>query len=292
MEMLQLKYFLALAETEHVSRTAELLHISQPSLSATIRKLEEELGAPLFERTGRNIRLSPYGQAFLVYAKEAMLSLENGKTTVAQMKNKADRTISLGVLSPYVWSDLFDAFRRAHPEILVSRYSMEGGEYAAALKEGRIDLYLGGINRLSDPELTANTLYTDGMVLLVNRQNPLAALDEVDLRLCKKERFINLGRDTDLQRFVSTLFDAAGFTPNVIMEVDYTLRDEMVSLNYGISVTTARSAARTAFDNVKPVRIASPGLRRALGLVRLNSPVCKDAARVFMDFAADFYGRT
>ena len=79
MELLQLQYFLLLAKEQHVTRTAELLHISQPSLSATIKKLEAELGAPLFIRKGRNIVLSPYGEAFKQYAEEAFLLLEKCK---------------------------------------------------------------------------------------------------------------------------------------------------------------------------------------------------------------------
>ena len=65
MEMLQLKYFVTVARLEHMTKAAEELHIAQPALSKTIARLEEDLGAPLFERQGRQIRLNPYGKAFL-----------------------------------------------------------------------------------------------------------------------------------------------------------------------------------------------------------------------------------
>ncbi|MBO5727000.1 MAG: LysR family transcriptional regulator, partial [Oscillospiraceae bacterium] len=106
MELLQLHYFLQLAQLQHVSRTAERLHISQPSLSATIKKLEAELGAPLFVRKGRNIALSPYGEVFKQHVEESFLSLENGKQAVARLKQEDDCTLNLGLLSPYVWNKL------------------------------------------------------------------------------------------------------------------------------------------------------------------------------------------
>ena len=88
MELLQLQYFLQLANLQHVTKTARQLHVSQPSLSATIKKLEAELGAPLFIRKGRNIVLSPYGEAFKQYAEEAFLSLENGRQAVARLRRE------------------------------------------------------------------------------------------------------------------------------------------------------------------------------------------------------------
>ena len=291
MELLQLKYFLALAESEHVSRTAEELHISQPSLSATIKKLEDELGVPLFQRSGRNIALSDYGRAFRTYAEQAMMNLEIGKNTLVQMRNTSENTLTLGVLSPYVWSDFLEAFRDKHPEIMINSYSMEGDQYIDALISGRIDMYIGGINDRSRMDLRYETLYTDPMVLLVNTGNPLSEISEVDLRSCKDEKFINLDRNTNLQQFISTLYDAAGFTPRTVMEVDYTIRDEMVSMNYGISITTSHSAQKTKFENVKPVNITYPPFRRELGLVWKKDLIFRRTIRLFHDFAAEYYSK-
>ena len=100
MELLQLQYFLLLANQQHVTRTAEILHISQPALSVTIKKLESELGVSLFVRKGRNIALSPYGEAFKQYVEEAFFSLENGRRMLSRMKSTDAHTLNLGLLSP------------------------------------------------------------------------------------------------------------------------------------------------------------------------------------------------
>ena len=86
MELLQLTYFLELAESEHVTKTAEKLMISQPALSLTIRRLEDELGAALFDRNGRNIRLNENGRLFRTYAEDALRLLQEGKSELSQRK--------------------------------------------------------------------------------------------------------------------------------------------------------------------------------------------------------------
>ncbi|MBQ7625347.1 MAG: LysR family transcriptional regulator [Clostridia bacterium] len=289
MELLQLKYFVELAKTEHVTRTAEALHVSQPSLSSTIKKLEEELGAPLFERAGRSVRLSSYGKTFFEYAKDALLCLERGEKAIASMKSARENTLRLGVLSPYVWSDLFAAFKESSPDVRLDRLSMEGDEYIDALLHGRIDVYLGSINGPRREGFICETLYTDDMVLEVNVKHKLAKRKSVDLRKLGGESFINLGKDKDLQKFISGLYKEAGIAPDAVMEVDYTLRDEMVSQNYGVSVTTRRSAEKAPFKNVTFLPLSFPRTRRALGLVRVENGALSPAAEKFCAFAEEYY---
>lgn len=292
MELLQLQYFLALAKHQHVSRTAELLNISQPSLSATIKKLENELGAPLFLRKGRNIVLSPYGEAYKTYVEEAFFALDNGKRALHQMIGFDDKKLNLGILSPYVWTDVFHQFHELHPEVQVNRYSIEGQRYYESILSGNIDLYMGGINQiesLDTSKLEYVTLYEDDMVLLVNRSHPLAGQKEIDLRQCRNEHFINLDASTNLQQFISHLYEQAGFTPKVMMVCDYTLRDRMVSENHGISITTKLAALKTEADNVTFLTIKYPVEKRKLGLVWRKNHVLTKVMQDFCNTALDYY---
>ena len=270
MELLQLEYFLKLAEREHVTATAEDLNISQPALSSTIRKLERELGVPLFER-------------------QALIALENGRTMVNEVHGEYSNHINLGVLSPYVWADLFSAFSKKYPEIRLNRYSMEGNQYVEALLTKKIDMYIGGLNNLNNMKLAFQTLYMDTMSLMVNKKHPLANQDTVDLRNCENELFINLEHSTNLQQFIDKLFYMSNFTPKTVMECDYTLRDEMVALNYGISVTTTLSARNCALEDVSSVEITYPPMKRHLGLAWNKLVEFNRAMKCFYDFALDFY---
>lgn len=292
MDLLQLQYFLRLATNEHVSKTAEQLHISQPSLSATIKKLEAELGVPLFIRKGRNIALSPYGQAYKTYVEEAFLALDNGRQAIDRLRNADDCTLNLGLLSPYVWTEVFQDFAHLHPEVRINRYSVEGYRYVDQILAGKIDLYLGGINRvdaLDDSKVQYTTLYEDDMVLLVHKSHPLAGASGVDLRNCREEHFINLDASTNLQQFISALFTQAGYTPSVVMVCDYTLRDQMVAENHGVSITTKLAAQKTEARDVTYVPITWPAEKRRLGLVWRRGRVFSQSMQKFHDVACEFY---
>lgn len=292
MDLLQLEYFLRLAANEHVSKTAEQLHISQPSLSATIKKLESELGVPLFSRKGRNITLSPYGRAYKAYVEEAFLALENGRRAIDRLRNDDDRRLNLGLLSPYVWTEVFRDFANLYPDVRINRYSVEGYRYVDQLLTGKIDLYLGGINRvdaLDNAKVQYTTLYEDDMVLLVHNTHPLAGRTGIDLRECKGEHYINLDASTNLQQFINHLFSLSGFDPTVIMVCDYTLRDQMVSENHGVSITTKLAAQKTESRNVTYVPITWPAEKRKLGLVWRRGKVFSPSMQKFHDVACEFY---
>jgi DNA-binding transcriptional LysR family regulator len=85
MELLQLHYFQTVARLEHMTKAAEELKIAQPSLSKTISRLEEDLGAPLFNRQGRNIRLNQFGKVFLTRVDRIFRELEEGKREIRDM---------------------------------------------------------------------------------------------------------------------------------------------------------------------------------------------------------------
>ena len=164
MELLQLQYFLLLANQQHFTRTAEMLHISQPALSLTIKKLEAELGVSLFDRKGRGIVLSSYGEAFKQYAEDAILALDNGKRMIARMKKEDSNMLNLGLLSPYIWNELFMLFNDIHPQVKINRRSIEDHRFWDSILDGEIDFYLGGLNqmdRLDTSRLQYVTLYED-----------------------------------------------------------------------------------------------------------------------------------
>ena len=292
MDLLQLQYFLALANLQHVTKTAEMLHISQPALSLTIKKLETQLDVPLFIRKGRSIALSPYGEAFKVYAEEAILSLENGKQVLSRMKGESSGALNLGLLSPYIWNDLFTFFNESHPNITINRRSIEDHRFLESLLNGEIDFYLGGLNLLDQSDnarLQHVTLYEDDMVLLVRKDHPFAGRSSIDLRECRNEAFVNLSAETNLQQFNNRMFRQAGFDPKVVLTCDYTLRDRMVSEGHGVSVTTLRGALKSEAPDVVPIPLSYPAEKRKLGLVWRKGRVFSEPMEQFLQLARQYY---
>ena len=289
MELLQLKYFLELCETQHVSKTAEKLNISQPSLSSTIKKLEKELGAPLFVRKGRNLELSEYGQVYKDYIQQAFFAMENGRRQIKLMRDEDEKSINLGILSPYVWNDTFRSFREQYPDIKINQFSIEGFKFLSAIIDGRIDMYIGGVNNIYNEKIEYETLYDDEMAILMHKSHPFAHRKKISLTECYNEKFINLDSSTNLQKFISTMYQDAGFEPNVIMVCDYTLRDQMVIENYGISITTKLSAMQCKSDKVSYAIITEPAQRRKLGIAWRKNAVFTKSMKLFYDFAKDYY---
>lgn len=95
MQIHQLEQFCAVARTEHMSKAASMLHVSQPTLSLNILRLEEELGVALFDRVGRNIRLNRYGRTFLFHIERVLDGLETAKQSVWRLDNQEDEQIHL-----------------------------------------------------------------------------------------------------------------------------------------------------------------------------------------------------
>lgn len=96
MELLQLQYFLAVARLEHMTEAARSLHVTQSSLSKTIQRLEEDLGVPLFDRTGRRLRLNEFGSRFLRRSERALFELNQGKQEMRDLSGLEHSTTRIG----------------------------------------------------------------------------------------------------------------------------------------------------------------------------------------------------
>src|ERR1700677_4190657 len=122
MELRHIRYFIRAAEELHFTRAAESLYISQPTLSTHIQQLEEELGVLLFDRIGRNVRLTQAGNVFLPHAQHALQNLNRAKEKIADLKALVSGRIRLGALLTFgqeVLPSWIATFHNAYPQIRV-----------------------------------------------------------------------------------------------------------------------------------------------------------------------------
>ena len=117
MDLLQLKYFQTVARLEHMTQAAHQLCIAQSSLSQTIAHLEKDLGVPLFDRQGRQIRLNPFGRALLRYGEHIFGELEDARHEIADLADRERGRIALSVVLPQILLDLLGTFRALHPHV-------------------------------------------------------------------------------------------------------------------------------------------------------------------------------
>ena len=143
MELRQIRYFLSVAETEHLTQSAEALFITQSTLSHGLRQLETELGTPLFDRLGRGLKLSQAGVAFRSYAARALQELDAGRMALADMAGLQSGTLTVGVIPTFLTlfiPDVVAAFSAAYPGVRVMVRDQRSGQIEEQLISGQLDV--------------------------------------------------------------------------------------------------------------------------------------------------------
>ena len=285
MNLQWLYYFNTIAELEHYTRAAEQLHVSQSNLSHAIKELEEELGAELFERKGRNIKLTKYGEIFLPYVQQTINSLEAGITTLKEYIDPNVGTIVLAGFQSIAQfaTDLMVRYQSETNRLEVQfQYSQEIWKgIQGKLLDGSVDLILG--TRLSYPQIDAAYIGTHQLVVLVPEGHELAGEEKVDLKRLDGENFIAFDTDAQLRSQLEKLFDEMGIRPNVVSE---TPNDQiiygLVAARRGVSIVPYPLAG--APYNTKILPIANDIPQRRLYLQWNKERYIPPAAKYFRDY--------
>lgn len=181
MDLYQVRYFLTIAETGTFSRAAERLYLSQPSLSAGIKKLEQELGVALFERGGRRTVLTAAGQAFM---ERATVIMAQYQAALHELKGFNDRpTLKVGVLSTLRVSELADlvhSFQQHHPHVTLELYDHPADALQDKLTLGEVDVVITVLGPQDDAQ-TSTLLFSQPLLLAVPARHPLAQRTSVRL---------------------------------------------------------------------------------------------------------------
>ena len=245
MELSQLNYFRTVARLEHVTRAAEELHITQPSLSKSIANLEAELGVALFDRDGKRVRLNPYGKAFLDKV-EQILSLADEAAFMLRDMGQGDRGhVRIGSSFPItppspVYYYQYDFFHR-YPNVALSLHVLPGGQIEDLLEQRELDFGIAQ-SAADHTGISSRPLYTDRLGVVVGPDHPLAGTDSVALELLAGENFLCNNTAPDPHDSAIHLCALAGFSPNIIYEGESAaLIGEAVAMGRGISfVSEAR----------------------------------------------------
>lgn len=215
MELNQLNYFRVVAEQEHITKAAEQLHISQPALSATIARLEKEIGVPLFQRSSNSIRLNENGRAFLRYVIRIQNELSRGLTEVRRGEDSGQGRVSYCTYGPGITNDLVSRFILAHPSCTITHNIGSHESMLEQLQRDEIDFAIS--NKLTDTDdLTSLPLFTDHMLLLVSSSHLLSGRPVAHLREFAHERFAVFNPDPTQCEITQTLCREAGFVPDIL----------------------------------------------------------------------------
>ncbi len=241
MELRQLSHFLAVAEERHFTRAAARVHLTQSSLSSSVRALERELGSDLFVRSTRQVELTEAGRALLPAARRTVAAAEDGRDAVAAVRGLVRGHLAIGAIQSLGRVDLpglLARFHRRHPAVTLRIHHVGAPELVRRTADGEIDLAL--VDLPLGPQgnrVQAHTLATESLQLAVAAGEPLARRSRVRLRDLANREFIEYRPDSSLRASIDRACHTVGLRRRVVCEVD-ALPDlvDLVALGLGVSL--------------------------------------------------------
>jgi LysR family transcriptional regulator, transcription activator of glutamate synthase operon len=288
MELRHLRYFEAVARHSHVTRAAAELHIAQPALSKQISQLEQELGVALFDRVGRNVRLTEAGEALLPHARAVMAQVEAARAEMAERIGLRRGRATVGT-PPTVGTQLLPrvlaAFNRRYPGIELRLHEAGVQTLLDLLETGLTDVAVVTLP-VEDEHLTVMPLFSEEMVVAVWRDHPLAGCETIRFTELAEAPWVLSPENYELREATLSACLRAGFTPRVILdggETDTLLR----FVAAGIGIALVPRLAMQGLNDLVPLRVSDQQLQRSLGLVWRGDRVASPAARALREFLSE-----
>lgn len=280
----QLEYFHAAARLQHVSRAARQLGISQPALSRALAKLEAELSLPLFERVGRSIRLTRYGEIFQRRVARALHEIDEGRAELNELASPGRNIVGLGFLRTLGISfvpRLVLEFSALFPDVRFSLVQTNDIALEEALVREELDLILNS-NPLLAPHFDWDMIADQELVLIVPRSHRLSHRRAVAMRELIDEPFVCFKAGHVFRRQIENLCNAAGYLPKVKFEADdSSSMPGFVASGLGIAIVPVECAESA---DVVVLRLTAPVARRTIGIARLEHRRHSPRARALHDF--------
>lgn len=282
MEMHQLRYFCAVVRAGSFTRAAEQERIAQPTLSQQIRKLETELGVPLFHRLGRVTRLTPFGEALLNDAAAILQHVSGASSAIAALQDGARGRLRVGAIPtilPFFLAPRLGEFRKLHPDIEIVLTEDMTGRLVERIQSGDLDIALAALP-LKNPDIVCSELFREPLLVAVGRHHRLARAASVDLAEVRHERMLLLKDGHCFRQDVLTACTWAKVEFHSIFESDqFASIFPLVASGFGVSLVPAMAAAHAMDCNIVP--LLKPAFRR-VGYVQARQRFVSKPKRAFV----------
>lgn len=287
MELLQLQYFLAVARLEHVTEAARSLHVTQSSLSKTIQRLEEDLGVPLFDRTGRKLRLNEFGSRFLRRAERALFELEQGKQELSDLSSPEHGTIELAVTNASKLPHILREFRKKHPHIQFHVQMLTTQEMITLLHRGEVDFCLSS-PPMQEDDIECQIVFVDPILVAVPKGHRLADRSSVSLTELQDERFVGVRRGYLTRDLVDSVCLSAGFAPKYVYEGNEPARLSAF-VEAGIGIAFIPSTAMNSREHIHYLQVEGHQLVREIALLWHRNRYISRAALEFREVVVQYF---
>jgi len=292
-EMLpQIEAFLEVARRQNLSRAAEALFVSQPTLTARLQSLESSLGERLFVRTRRGMRLTEAGETFLPFAEHAVAALADGRERLDELRRGVAGRLVLGApptVSTYTLPDLLARFSAAYPKVRLAVKTGTSEEILEMVLHDQVQL--GIIRSLAHQEIESVPLYTDALVLIAGPGHRLAGARTGGQPGLAGEVLVLFGRSSSYLEFTTATFRQAGVLTGSVLELDnIEAAKKMVERGLGVSFVPASTvAAELAAGTLTRIELvdAAPVRREIVAVRRIDAGRPSGATAVFLEMLAE-----
>jgi len=271
----QLQYVVALADAGHFGRAAEQSHVTQPALSQQVRQLEELCGAPLFDRLGKTVRLTPFGREFADRARKILDETDGLMSFVESQSGRPNRPLRFGLIptvAPYLLPDIFPALRHDLPRLAFTVSENRTDALLEGLLEGTLDLALiASQPPAGGPKLTLDPLFRDGFVLATGPAETRA--EPVALNAVDGARMLLLDEGHCFRDQAIAACGLDGMAGKTFAATSLSTIVEFVASGQGITLLPEIALRKEATGRIQVHRLAAPGAGRMLSLCwREGSP--------------------
>lgn len=270
MEMHQLRYAVAIADTGNFTRAAERCNVTQPTLSQQILNLEAEIGHKLFHRLGRKAVLTEAGAVFLDRARRILFEVENATKELSDHPS-LDRRITVGALptvAPYLLVPLIARCRKEHPNLTIHVREDFRSDLVRAVVEGDLDLAIVSLP-VKDPRISIEPLITEPLLLIVGKDHRFANRPEISLQDIAEETFVTMGDSSTLAGQIRSFFGDHNIVPKVGFRcAQVSTLKAFVAMGAGISILPLVDRMPEDGDSLVYLRLAGSAPMRELGVIR------------------------
>lgn len=295
MELRQLRYFMEVAEREHVSEAAVHLHVAQSAVSRQIANLESELRVDLFKREGRNIKLTQIGRTFYTHTKLAIKAIDNAKKQIDEYLNPERGSIKIGFptsLSSHLMPNVISAFKDEYPN---TRFHLRQGSYKFlinSIKKGELGVaFLGPVPK-DEPEIESHILFSENILALLPINHHLAESESLHLSDLKRDDFVSFPKGYVLNEMTIDTCRQAGFTPTISAEgEDLDAIKGLVSAGIGVTLLPESTFHESTPRMTVKIPLQIPKVRRTVGIIKPKDKTLAPSEEVFYEFVKQFFLR-
>lgn len=289
MELRQLEYFKMVSQFNNITRAAEQLHVSQPSVTTAIQKLEDELGVPLFDRSKKRLALTIEGQTFLRRIEAVLQGLQDAVLEMNDYKEFQRGSIKLGIppmIGSYLFPHIFVTFQKQFPNLHIS--VTEGGSLSLirSLEKGNLDV---AIVIMSPVPSVLNTLpiSTRQILLCLPPEHPFTYRDRVPFPELKDQPLILLKEDYSHRRIIFEECEKYGFEPNVVLSSSQIETIKGLVAN-GVGSTFLLDVIAHKTPNLVCKPMLDP-LEIKIAIMWHKDKYFSKASRAFVEFVTDYF---